>query len=151
MNLDDQLKYLDVNLSQDNEDRFASSSLAKAINSLEEFTETNNRFPGLVLDADQELRVLIKNGDVVSIPWSDRMDWARPFINENRRGARPRAYKDLLNFGDLVWIQKEDITGELFLTQIPDVQGSLVSIDPNNALSNIPSGNAEYLNSQNIR
>lgn len=132
MNLDDQLKYLDVNLSQDNEDRFASSSLAKAINSLEEFTETNNRFPGLVLDADQELRVLIKNGDVVSIPWSDRMDWARPFINENRRGARPRAYNDLLNFGDLVWIQKEDITGELFLTQIPDVQGSLVSIDPNN-------------------
>ena len=132
MNLDDQLKYVDVNLSQDNDDNFESSSLAKAINSLEEFTETNNRFPGLVLDADQELRVLIKNGDIVSIPWSDRMDWARPFINENRRGARPKAYKDLLNFGDLVWIQKEDITGELFLTQIPDLQGSLVSIDPNN-------------------
>ncbi len=127
MNLDDQLKYISEDL-----DNFDEPSLAKVINFLEEFTETNRRFPGIVLDVENGLKVLIKNGDIVSLPWSEKISWARPYINENRRGAKPKSYKDLLNFGDLVWIQKEAITGELFLTQIPDVQGSLVSIDPNN-------------------
>jgi len=127
MNLDDQLKYISEDL-----DNFDEPSLVKVINFLEEFTETNRRFPGIVLDVEKGLKVLLKNGNIVSLPWSEKISWARPYINENRRGAKPKNYKDLLNFGDLVWIQKEAITGELFLTQIPDVQGSLVSIDPNN-------------------
>ncbi len=127
MNLDDQLKYISKDL-----DNFDEPSLVKVFNFLEEFTETNRRFPGIVLSAENGLKVLLKNGNIVSLPWSEKINWARPYINENRRGAKPKSYKDLLNFGDLVWIQKEAITGELFLTQIPDVQGSLVSIDPNN-------------------
>ena len=130
-NLDDQLKFISIDLQRDNEEGFKEYSLDKVFNFLEEFTETNNRFPGVVLNVDKGLQILVKNGDVVSLPWSERMDWARPFINENRRGAKPKSYKDLLFFGDLVWIQKLNITGELFLTQIPDIQGSLVSIDPN--------------------
>ena len=132
MNFYDQLTYIDKDLGTDNEEGLDEQTLARVNNFLNKFTETNNRFPGIVLNADKELNVLVKNGDVLSIPWSSRMDWARPFINENRRGAKPKSYKDLLIFGDLVWIKKESVTGELFLTQIPDVQGSLVSIDPNN-------------------
>jgi penicillin-binding protein 1A len=131
MNLDAQLNYIASDLVKDNED-FDESSLDRVINFLKDFTETNNRFPGVVLNTDEGLKILVKNGDIVAIPWSERMDWARPFINENRRGTKPKSYKDLLLFGDLVWIQKEKVTGELFLTQIPDVQGSLVSIDPSN-------------------
>ena len=106
-------------------------SLSNVFKFLREFTETNNRFPGFVLKTEDQLKVLIKSGEIVSIPWSDRMTWVRPFINENRRGAKPKNYKEFLLFGDLIWIQKEEVTGELYLTQIPDVQGSLVSIDPN--------------------
>ena len=131
-NLESQLRYIDLELEQDNEENFEEPFLGKVTIFLQEFTETNNRFPGVVLNTDNGLKVLVKNGDVVSVPWSERMDWARPYINENRRGAKPKSYKDLLLLGDLVWIQKEKVTDELFLTQIPDVQGSLVSIDPNN-------------------
>ena len=131
MTLEGQLNYITQELKRDNDEIF-ESSLDKVSEFLQEFTETRNRFPGVVLNTDSTLQVLVKNGDVVSVPWSERMDWARPFINENRRGAKPKGYKDILLFGDLVWIQKEKVTGELFLTQIPDVQGSLVSIDPNN-------------------
>jgi len=131
-NLESQLRYIDLELEQDNEENFEEPFLGRVTNFLQEFTETNNRFPGVVLNTDNGLKVLVKNGDVVSVPWSERMDWARPYINENRRGAKPKSYKDLLLLGDLVWIQKEKVTDELFLTQIPDVQGSLVSIDPNN-------------------
>tara|TARA_Y100001936_G_C16063399_1_gene665619 strand:+ start:23 stop:1480 length:1458 start_codon:yes stop_codon:yes gene_type:complete len=132
MNLDAQLNFIAQDKNSDDKEIIDQSNLNRVTNFLKEFTETNNRFPALVLNTENELKVLIKNGDVVSIPWSGRMDWARPFINENRRGAKPKNYKDLLIFGDLVWIQEEKITGELYLTQIPDVQGSLVSIDPNN-------------------
>tara|TARA_Y100001970_G_scaffold265786_1_gene353767 strand:- start:626 stop:2926 length:2301 start_codon:yes stop_codon:yes gene_type:complete len=132
MNIEDQLRYIRINLQIGNEENFEDSSLHRVIKFLREFTETNNRFPGIVLDTDKELKVLVKNGDIVSLPWSERMEWARPFINENRRGAKPKVYRDLLSSGDLVWIQKEAVTSELYLTQIPDLQGSLVSINPNN-------------------
>ena len=131
-NLESQLRYIALELERDNEENFEEPFLGRVTIFLQEFTETNNRFPGVVLNTDNGLKVLVKNGDVVSVPWSERMDWARPYINENRRGAKPKSYKDLLLLGDLVWIQKEKVTDELFLTQIPDVQGSLVSIDPNN-------------------
>ena len=132
MSFQEQVNYIAIELEIDSEGNSDEPSLERVSNFLEEFTETNNRFPGVVLMADKELKVLVKNGDIVSIPWSERMDWARPYINEDRRGAKPKSYKDLLLFGDLVWIEKEQVTGELFLTQIPDLQGSLVSIDPNN-------------------
>ena len=132
MSFDAQLNFIAQELERDDEEIDDQSNLDRVTNFLQEFTETNNRFPGVVLNTDNGLKVLVKNGDVISIPWTDRMDWARPFINENRRGAKPKSYKDLLLFGDLVWIQREKVTGELFLTQIPDLQGSLVSIDPNN-------------------
>ena len=132
MSFETQVNFIALELERDNEENSDEPSLERVSNFLEEFTETNNRFPGVVLKADKELKVLVKNGDIVSMPWSERMDWARPYINENRRGAKPKSYKDLLLFGDLVWIEKEQVTGELFLTQIPDLQGSLVSIDPNN-------------------
>ena len=131
MSLDAQIKYIALELDG-NTENIGESPLDRVSNFLDGFTETNNRFPSVVLKANKELKVLVKNGTVVSIPWSERMDWARPFINENRRGAKPKGYEDLLIFGDLVWIQEEKITGEIFLTQIPDVQGSLVSIDPSN-------------------
>ena len=132
MSFDAQLNFIAQELERDDEKIDDQSNLDRVTNFLQEFTETNNRFPGVVLNTDNGLKVLAKKGDVISIPWTDRMDWARPFINENRRGAKPKSYKDLLLYGDLVWIQREKVTGELFLTQIPDLQGSLVSIDPNN-------------------
>ena len=132
MSFDAQLNFIAQELERDDGEIDDHSNLDRVTNFLQEFTETNNRFPGVVLNTDNGLKVLTKKGDVISIPWTDRMDWARPFINENRRGAKPKSYKDLLLFGDLVWIQREKVTGELFLTQIPDLQGSLVSIDPNN-------------------
>ena len=131
MKLVDQREFIALELERDIEENFEESSLSRVFNFLGEFTETDKRFPGIVLDPDKELKVLTKRGKILFIPWSNRMDWARPYINENRRGAKPKAFKDIVQFGDLVWIEKEEVTKELFLTQVPDVQGSVVSVDPN--------------------
>ena len=90
MNPEAQVNYIALELEGDSEGGSDEISLKRVSNFLEEFTETNNRFPGVVLKADKGLKVLVKNGDIVSIPWSERMDWARPYINENRRGAKPK-------------------------------------------------------------
>ncbi len=131
MSLERQQESIGVEINSGDKEDTDKPSLSNVFKFLREFTETNNRFPGFVLKTEDQLKVLIKSGEIVSIPWSDRMTWVRPFINENRRGAKPKNYKEFLLFGDLIWIQKEEVTGELYLTQIPDVQGSLVSIDPN--------------------
>ena len=83
-----------LELEGNTEENIGESPLYRVSSFLDEFTETNNRFPGLVLKADNELKVLVKNGTIVSIPWSERMNWARPFINENSRGVKPKSYKD---------------------------------------------------------
>ncbi|MDX9767359.1 MAG: penicillin-binding protein 1A [Ectothiorhodospiraceae bacterium] len=56
--------------------------------------------------------------------------WARPFIDESRRGPAPQNVSQLLKRGDVIrLIARADGQGWL-LAQVPDVAGGLVSMDP---------------------
>ncbi|MBF8268918.1 MAG: peptidase [Gammaproteobacteria bacterium] len=66
----------------------------------------------------------------VEMYW-EGMNWARRYINENRRGPEPKGAADIFQVGDIVRV-KQDEYGQWQLTQIPDVEGALVSVDPNN-------------------
>ncbi len=55
-------------------------------------------------------------------------EWARPFIDERHRGPKPRSPADVLTTGDIVRLQETD-AGWRF-AQLPDVEGALVSLDP---------------------
>ena len=57
------------------------------------------------------------------------MKWARPYINENRRGEKPKKVSDVLKVGDIVRVQK-NIKEEWKLSQLPKVTGALVSMNP---------------------
>lgn len=72
----------------------------------------------------------VRDIGIVEIPW-EGLSWARKYINENRRGAEPKTAAEILNPGDIVRVM-EDENGQWTLTQIPDVEGALVSVDPNN-------------------
>ena len=72
---------------------------------------------------------LLKDGNKVRIPWSG-IEWARAYINVNRLGKELKAVADVLREGDVVWLAKDAVNG-WSLAQIPDVQGALVSVDPN--------------------
>ena len=57
------------------------------------------------------------------------MEWARPYISENRRGDAPKGPGAVVKAGDVIRVrQSED--GWRF-AQLPDVEGALVSLDPN--------------------
>jgi penicillin-binding protein 1A len=57
--------------------------------------------------------------------------WARRYINVDQRGPEPGALQDVVKVGDVVWIS---MAGEdrWELAQLPDVEGALVSLNPQN-------------------
>ena len=104
--------------------------LNEVYNLLERHIKTKNKFPTLVISASQDLYVLSSERKAIKISWSQDMEWARMYINENRRGPKPNSYAGFLKEGDLVWISKDKVRGNFSLTQNPEVQGSLVAMDP---------------------
>ena len=113
-----------INLSQ-KEDPL--EEVLKLLNSL---NNTQSRFPALVIDLNEELQVIGFDKTIYSLQWSEELNWTRPYINANRRGPRSKEFSDILENGDLVWIQRGMSKENFSLSQIPDAQGALVSLDP---------------------
>jgi penicillin-binding protein 1A len=59
----------------------------------------------------------------------DAVEWAAPFVNDDRTGPRPQVVSDVLAPGDVVRLRR-DAQGRWRLAQIPEVQGALASVDP---------------------
>ena len=95
-------------------------------------TTTDNKFPALVLSVEDNFVALSGDRMVHEIVWAEDLSWARPYINEDQRGPKPKSYSELLKEGDLVWLEKDKIRSSISLTQIPKVQGSIVAMDPKN-------------------
>ena len=98
---------------------------------LEKFSQTKSRFIGVAIDNSGILEVLTNGGEIIDVKWSEDYSWARPYISENRRGPKPRSFKDIVALGDLVWIERDEVTQTFSLTQIPEAQSALVSLNPN--------------------
>lgn len=61
----------------------------------------------------------------------DQAKWARPYVNENVIGNKPKDFTKIFSIGDVVRvIESED--GVWALSQIPNVSGALVVLDPQN-------------------
>jgi penicillin-binding protein 1A len=85
--------------------------------------------PALVLQvAEQQATVVQKSGEQLVLDMK-ALEWARKYLSENRRGAKPKTATEVLNVGDIVRIrQLPDERWEL--AQLPDVEGALVSLKP---------------------
>lgn len=62
------------------------------------------------------------------VDW-DGMRWARPYMNESYRGAAPKTAADVVARGDVIRLRATS-AGSMALSQIPDIQGALVALDP---------------------
>lgn len=77
---------------------------------------------------DDRIEVLLPDYRQVEVPFAEGMDWARPYVNENRMGAVPNKPADIVQPGDIVWLEPREQVW--WLASVPDVQGAIVSIDP---------------------
>jgi len=78
---------------------------------------------------EKAVTVLIANGSRIELGWDQGLSSARPYINEDSRGAAPTKASDFLHSGDLIRIRK-DADDKWQLTQTPAVQATLVAMDP---------------------
>lgn len=87
--------------------------------------------PALVRKVDRDgIELSVRDiADPVRVSFAD-MKWARAHITPNRLGRKPKKAADVASPGDIVRLQKKD-EGFVF-SQIPAVEGALVSLNPKN-------------------
>lgn len=85
--------------------------------------------PAIVTQVEQSgILVLTRSGNEEAVSW-DSMKWARPYLNTNSLGARPRQPADVVQVGDLIRVLRQP-DGALLFSQQPSAQSALVSLDP---------------------
>ena len=95
---------------------------------LEGYPVLGGLHPALVISvSDKTADIYLKDEGMVTLGW-EAMSWARRYIDENQRGATPGSAIELFQSGDLIRVVKTD--EGLKLAQIPDVEGALVSLSP---------------------
>ena len=101
-------------------------------------------YPALVIESEKKQASLIvyKENQPITLSLKS-LKWAKPYINENKRGKRPKKVTDVLKVGDIVRVQR-DKEGNWQLAQLPKVSGALVSMNPDNGAIEAIAGGFDY-------
>ncbi len=92
-----------------------------------------------VNEADNSADIVLPDGRRDRIAWAG-MRWARPFIDRQTAGEDPESVTEILQPADVVIIMPTS-TGTWALSQIPEAQGAVVSLDPDDgAISSLAGG-----------
>ena len=90
-----------------------------------------NQHPAVVTEVEaQSISVLMKDGSIQLISW-DGLVWARPFISRDNAWPPPRQASDVAAVGNLVRVKRSS-AGDWTLGQVPELQGAIVSVSPDN-------------------
>ena len=102
--------------------------------------------PALVLEVDEEFVLAHAKGfGEVELPWTT-LEWARDYIDENRRGPAPKSPADVVEVGDVIRVL---LTEEgWIMSQVPAVEGALVALDPHDGAIVALSGGFDFYRSK---
>ena len=96
---------------------------------LAEVPTVGGLLPALVTSVGERMVAAhAKGAGPIEIPF-ESMEWARPYIDEDRRGGKPESAAAVVQAGDLIRVRLTE-NGWSF-SQLPEVEGALVSLDPN--------------------
>ena len=85
--------------------------------------------PGIVTEVQSKSAVVVvRGGATVDLEWKGIV-WAREYKDAYRRGPAPKKASQVLRPGDLVRVQLTEEEGWR-LAQVPDIEGALVALDP---------------------
>ena len=102
--------------------------------------------PALVLEVDEEVVLAHAKGfGEIELPWST-LEWARPYIDVNRRGPTPKKPADVVQVGDVIRVS---LTEEGWvLSQVPAVEGAFVAQNPRDGAIVALAGGFDYYRSK---
>ena len=117
--------------------------------------------PAVVIAAgDQYAIAARRDGAIVYLALADSA-WARPYIEVDLRGPAPKSMTQLITAGDVIRVTPGEPATEAvsdtappyprwLLTQLPEIQGALVSLDPHDgAVRALVGGYDSYRNQYN--
>ena len=97
---------------------------------LDALGEYGNLLPALVVNVTaQAAQVYLEGGKLVELPW-EVLSWAAPYKSPNVIGNAPEKPEDVIKRGDVVRVYTDEANAWHF-GQIPEAQGALVALDPN--------------------
>ncbi len=113
------------------------------------------RLAAVLSVADDRVEIGLSDGDRGTIPYAE-LRWARPWLEGQRIGARPKTARDVLQAGDVVAVEAittdadgGDYPPDTFaLRQLPDIEGAVVALDPHTGRVLAMSGGFSYERSQ---
>jgi penicillin-binding protein 1A len=106
------------------------ASVAALDSALGDTAEIGDLLPAVVVSLSaQAARVYVRSQGFAQIDW-DGLSWARRRISDTRVAANPKHAEDVLQRGDVVYVVTNG-HGEAQLAQLPEAQGALVALDPN--------------------
>ncbi len=86
----------------------------------------------VVLDSGEDFaNALTASGESISLS-KESIEWAGAYVNVNRKAPAPTSVSDLLSPGDIIEVRQiPSSEGKTWqLSQVPEVQGALVSLSP---------------------
>ncbi len=95
---------------------------------------------------DDNIQVMLPDYQLVNVPFVKGIDWARPYINENRRGAEIKSPAEVVTAGDIVWVEHRK--EQWLLASVPAVEGAMVSLDPSSGAVLALVGGFDYFNNK---
>ena len=97
---------------------------------VDEYAAIGNLSPAIVTAVgERNVRVYVKTVGNAEIDW-DGLSWARRELHNETLGPSPKDATQLLGRGDVIYVVA-DASGHAQLAQIPEAQGALVGLDPN--------------------
>lgn len=95
---------------------------------LADIPSTAGLLPAVVVGVeDKVITAYAKIFGEIQIPWQG-LEWARAYVDENRRGPKLETAHDVLKPGDVVRVQLQE--SGWGLVQVPNVEGALVALNP---------------------
>ena len=114
---------------------------------LEPYHPVVGLIPGIIVDsAEKEATVYLDDGQSVTLDL-DAVKWARRYKDESHRGGEPKRVDDVLKPGDIVRLAR-NAEGKWKLSQSPNVQAALISLDPEDGAIRAEVGGFSYARSK---
>ena len=102
------------------------------LDKLKEIPVYGGLMPAAVINvADKQITAMLSSGETITVPWANGLQDARPYINENAQGSKPRKVADILSVGDIIRLWQDDSAG-WHLKQVPAAQAALIALNPKN-------------------
>ena len=114
---------------------------------LSDIPEIGDLHPALVVSvAPLAARVYIRSMGFAQIEW-DGLSWAHKRISDTHVGPAPKHADDVVQRGDVVYVVTNG-RGEAALAQLPQAQGALVALDPNDGAVAALVGGFDYFDNK---